>query len=77
MKKEDCIRVVFLAQELQEDHEDGFRLTGWVNEEGEIAAAEYEDYITAWQEDEPIRSKQCATLEEGEKGDGPTPSEFL
>ena len=31
MKKEDCIRVVFLAQELQEDDEDGFRLTGWVN----------------------------------------------
>ena len=52
MKKEDCIRVVFLAQELQEDHEDGFRLTGWVNAEGEIAAAEYEDYITAWQEDD-------------------------
>ena len=77
MKKEDCIRVVFLAQELQEDDEDGFRLTGWVNEEGEIAAAEYEDYITAWQEDEPIRQKRCATQEEGENDDAPTPSKFL
>ena len=37
MKKEDCIHVVFLAQELQEDHEDGFHLTGWVNDDTPLA----------------------------------------
>lgn len=56
MKKEHCVQLMMLWQEL-DSQEGRFRLTGWLTDEGEVAANQYEEHIASWKEDAPVREQ--------------------
>ena len=64
LHKQQCIRLMLLWQGMDEEEPDGFRFTGWIQDGGNPATAEYEQYIEAWKKDAPMREERQRMLAE-------------
>ena len=64
LHKQDCIHLILHWQEMDEVTTEGFRFTGWIQDGGNPATAEYEQYIEAWKKDAPMREERQRMLAE-------------
>lgn len=53
LHKPECICLMLLWQEMDEDQPGGFSFTGWITDVGEPTTVNYEQYIKAWKNNAP------------------------